>query len=90
MFRRGRERPSRRNTNLWEAMHPPLASVLHEVRQPLLSVICLLFTEGLEKQTVTMQLRHHGLLLTNDLHIRNLYTSLSQRGAVMLVSDCVA
>lgn len=37
------------NTNLRQAVHPPLASVLHEVSQPFLSVICLLLTEGLKQ-----------------------------------------
>lgn len=36
-------------TNLWQTVHPPLTSVLHEVCQPLLPVICLLLTEGLEQ-----------------------------------------
>lgn len=30
-------------------MHPPLTSVLHEVGEPFLSVICLLLTKGLEQ-----------------------------------------
>lgn len=40
--------------NLGEAVHPPLASVLHEVGEPLLPVVRLLLAEGLkgEKQSV--------------------------------------
>lgn len=35
-------------THLWQAVHPPLSPVLHEVGEPLLPVVSLLLTERLE------------------------------------------
>lgn len=39
------------HTNLWQAVHPSLTSVLHEVSEPLLPVVRLLLTEGLNQSS---------------------------------------